>query len=433
MFDFDPDEILNAANASSAFRLAARHWTARVGLDLGGERYELVIEDGRVAAFAPVGRFSGPLELRVAAPADAWEQLLQAVPPPRRHNITFGSVSSAFQLEGDMIGTIAPYFGALQEFVQVLRTARSGASAAATVGDVDRRFDSTVGRYLYIRVDGVQYRVYFETAGDGPTPLLLQHTAGADGRQWRHVLEDADYQRNFRIIAYDLPYHGRSLPPAGVPWWSEEYRLTKDFLLATVVAIADALELVRPVFMGCSIGGHLAPDLALHHPDRFRAVIAVNGGLATPGRGSADYENSWFHPRVASDWKAALMYSQTAPTSPEPYRRETAWIYAQGGPPALKGDVHYYSRGHDLTAEQARTIDTSRVAVYLLTGEYDFLAAEGGTGALAACIPGCHFQVVPGLGHFGPAENPDGFKAALLPVLDEIALAARSAPAVGPD
>ena len=35
--------------------------------------------------------------------------------------------------------------------------------------------------------------------------------------------------------------------------------------------------------MGCSMGGHLAGDLALHHPDEFRAVIGVEGALASKG------------------------------------------------------------------------------------------------------------------------------------------------------
>jgi pimeloyl-ACP methyl ester carboxylesterase len=86
------------------------------------------------------------------------------------------------------------------------------------------RIDRAVGRYLHLEIDAVEYRVYFEESGSG-VPLLLQHTAGADGRQWRHLLEDAEIARDFRMLAYDLPYHGKSLPPTGKSWWSEEYRL----------------------------------------------------------------------------------------------------------------------------------------------------------------------------------------------------------------
>jgi pimeloyl-ACP methyl ester carboxylesterase len=131
--------------------------------------------------------------------------------------------------------------------------------------------------------------------------------------------------------------------------------------------------------------------------------------------------DSFDHPRINDDWKAAAMLGSTSPTSPEAYRRETGWVYGQGAPSALKGDVYYYSIDHDLTAEQARAIDTSKVGVYLLTGEYDPLAKEDGTPELARNIVGCTYRVVPGAGHFGPSEDPQGFKVALLPVLEEIA------------
>src|SRR5438067_213871 len=96
--------------------------------------------------------------------------------------------------------------------------------------DTLSRFDAMTGRYVYLTIDGLEYRVYFEESGEG-IPLLLQHTAGADGRQWRHLLNDPQIARDYRMIAYDLPYHGKSLPPIEKEWWRDEYRLTKDFLM----------------------------------------------------------------------------------------------------------------------------------------------------------------------------------------------------------
>ncbi len=48
------------------------------------------------------------------------------------------------------------------------------------------KFSRVVGRYVYVTVKGVEYRVYFEEAGQG-MPVLFQHTAGSDGRQWRYL------------------------------------------------------------------------------------------------------------------------------------------------------------------------------------------------------------------------------------------------------
>ncbi len=100
----------------------------------------------------------------------------------------------------------------------------------------------------------------------------------------------------------------------------------------------------RPVYMGSSIGGHLAIDLAIEHPDVFRAVVGLEASAHTPG----GHVDEFYHPAISNDFKAHLMYGLTAPMSPEAYRRETAWVYSQGAPAVFKGDLYYYSVDHDV-------------------------------------------------------------------------------------
>ena len=92
------------------------------------------------------------------------------------------------------------------------------------------KFEAAIGRYVWLEIQGVEYRVYFEEAGHG-IPLICQHTAGSDGKQWRHFLTDPDITSRFRVIVPDLPYHGKSLPPESQEWWAQEYRLTKSFFI----------------------------------------------------------------------------------------------------------------------------------------------------------------------------------------------------------
>jgi pimeloyl-ACP methyl ester carboxylesterase len=401
-------------NASTEFRLAARDWNCVLVLDFGGSALRLAIRDGRIEEAGGSAR-GGAADLRIAASEDYWRELLRAVPRPGYQALPWGD-RLGFRLEGDHVGALFPYFGAVRCIVEALRELVSGRSPEQPVPDVERSFDDAVGRYVYIRVDAVQYRIYFEETGRG-IPILLQHTAGSDGRQWRHLLESRELQQDFRMIAYDLPYHGRSLPPTGMRWWEQEYRLTRAFLMDTVLAFSRALGLDRPVYMGCSIGGHLAPDLAYYHPDEFRAVIGVNAGIYTPV--DAVVASSWAHPRIGNQWKASAMLSPTSPTSPEPYRRETAWMYSQGAPSVFTGDVHYYGKDHNLTG-LASQIDTARIPMYLLTGEYDPLNTPDGTAELARQVPGAKFELVLGMGHFGASENPEQFIKALRPVLDDI-------------
>ena len=56
-------------------------------------------------------------------------------------------------------------------------------------------FEPIIGRYMHLDLFGRKHRIYVEEAGEG-TPLLCLHTAGADGRQYRALMNDArDHRR----------------------------------------------------------------------------------------------------------------------------------------------------------------------------------------------------------------------------------------------
>ena len=245
----------------------------------------------------------------------------------------------------------------------------------------------------------------------------MQHTAGCHGSQWRHLFEMPEISSRFRLIASDLPCHGKSLPPVEQEWWSETYNLQGEFLRSIPVKLAEALNLDRPVFMGCSVGGLLALDLAHKHADLFRAVVSVEGALEIGGS-TAELKELW-HPQVNNEYKARLMDGLMAPTSPKPYRKETSFVYASGWPPAFLGDLCYYMDEYDLRAS-AGEIDTNKVGVHILSGEYDYSGtAELGQEAHAA-IAGSTWVEMKGVGHFPMSENPVAFAEYLLPILQNI-------------
>ena len=105
------------------------------------------------------------------------------------------------------------------------------------------RFEPVVGRYMHLDLFGRPHRIYVEEAGEG-TPLLCLHTAGSDGRQYRGLMNDTRVTRNHRVIAFDMPWHGKSSPPAG--WHEEEYQLTSAQYTTMVLEISAALGLDRP-------------------------------------------------------------------------------------------------------------------------------------------------------------------------------------------
>ncbi len=218
------------------------------------------------------------------------------------------------------------------------------------------------GRYVHLALGERPCRVYFEEAGRG-IPLVCLHTAGSDGRQFRHLMNDSAVTDHFRIVAFDLPWHGKSTPPPG--WQDQEYRLTTSAYVAAVMAFIRALNLDRPVVMGCSMGGRIVLELAL-----------------------------------------------------------PLWAYMQSGPGVFKGDLYFYRVDSDFR-ERVPRIDTDACPVFLLTGDYDFSCTPEDTLRTAAKIKGAEALIMEGLGHFPMCEDPERFRGYILPVLEKVR-AARS-------
>jgi len=276
------------------------------------------------------------------------------------------------------------------------------------------RFEAAIGRYLGLELEGQTHRLYVEEAGTG-IALLCLHTAGSDGRQFRALMNDAAITQHFRVIAFDLPWHGKSSPPEG--WQDREYRLTSAAYVNCVLAVADALGLERPVCMGCSIGGRIVLHLALAAPQRFRALI----GLESAAHAEPYYDLNWLHrPDVhGGEVCGAMISGLIAPTAPARERWETIWHYMQGGPGVFKGDLHFYTEDGDVRGRLGE-INTEACPLYLLTGEYDYSCTPADSRELARRIKGAKLAVMPKLGHFPMSEDPALFLGYLRPVLEQI-------------
>ena len=276
------------------------------------------------------------------------------------------------------------------------------------------QIEPILGRYLNLRIADAEHRIYFEEAGDG-IPLLCLHTAGADSRQYRHLLNDTAVTTRYRVIAFDMPYHGRSNPPDG--WWLRKYRLSTGEYLAVIRAVWKALELVRPVIIGCSMGGAIVLKAAAEYQKELRGVIGLESSAFAPGR----YNEYLHHPAIhGGELAASYTYGLCAPQSPEQSKRENWWYYSQSGPGVYAGDVHFYSIDWDGRTDLER-IDTSLCRVSLLTGEFDYSCTPDMSREAARLITGSRLVIMPGMGHFPMIENYPVFREFLLPELEFMA------------
>jgi pimeloyl-ACP methyl ester carboxylesterase len=348
------------------------------------------------------------------APGSVWAKFLAPIPPRHHHGI-FAMLYRVPEFAVD---------GALLSFMQHVHVARRvleigkwlalGNPAPVPVSLQPRTgvrpVPAVLGGYVPVMAQGTTHHIYYETAGKG-RDLLCLHTAGADGRQFHGLMADPRITAAHRLVAFDLPWHGKSPPPDGAIPGS--WRLNTDLYVDLIMGFVAAAKLDRAIVLGASMSGEICLELALRHPEAFSGIVACEASDRIERR-----QTHWAaHPQVnqayfVPEWIRGLC----APQSLAECTEAIAWHYAQGGPAVFFGDIAFYSGDWD-ARERVGRIDTNRVPLFMLTGEYDYSCTVEHSRATAAKILGVRFQAMPGIGHFPFAENPSLFAEYLLPIL----------------
>jgi pimeloyl-ACP methyl ester carboxylesterase len=385
----------------------------RFAVDCGGTAATLEFTDGR---FAGVRAGAAQADFTLRAPDSIWSKFLQAVPPAPCHNILAMKFRvPEFSVAGDE-AKLLQHAHLMRRSLELARWVANGrdpgalrpeAPVAATAAG---RVEPIAGRYAAIEIEGRTHRIYFEQAGSGPD-LLFLHTAGSDTRQFHRLMNDVGLLAAWRMTAFDLPWHGKSLPPqGGVPG---EWRLDTDRYVNCIDAVIRALGLKRPVLMGSSMGGQICLEMAYRFADRLGGVVACEACDRITGREVPFAKHALYNQALAvPEWIYGLM----SPTTPRARAIEIWWEYSQGGYGVFHGDIEFYAHDWDARERVAR-IDTRRCPVVMLTGEYDYSCTPEMSRQTAAKIPGAQFQMMKGLGHFPMTENPEAFLEYLRPAL----------------
>ncbi|MCK1313415.1 MULTISPECIES: alpha/beta hydrolase [unclassified Bradyrhizobium] len=100
--------------------------------------------------------------------------------------------------------------------------------------------------------------------GQGPSAVLL-HGGALTARTWDYVA--LGLRADFRIVALDLRGHGASD-------WANDYSI--ESCATDVVSVLDGLAIERTHLAGMSLGGIVACEVALRHPDRTASLTMVD-------------------------------------------------------------------------------------------------------------------------------------------------------------
>ncbi|HNS40900.1 MAG TPA: alpha/beta hydrolase, partial [Promineifilum sp.] len=109
--------------------------------------------------------------------------------------------------------------------------------------------------------------MYYEAAGQGE-PLLLLHGLGSQSEDW--AFQFPAFSQHYRVIAPDIRGHGRSDKPRG-PY-------SVSMMADDVLGMLDALAIESTHIVGLSMGGMIAFQMAVDHPERVRSMVIVNSG-----------------------------------------------------------------------------------------------------------------------------------------------------------
>lgn len=379
--------------------------SARIRFASGDSAFDVLAQGGTLS----IGEAGGEASIAIAAPEEAWNGALAPVPEPGFQSFTAWALKNpAFEVTGDPL-LVAQARAFLEILVEALRPPVPAPDEA-----VPRSSEGITGRYHALAGPwGRHDAVYAEAAGSGP-PLLCLHTAGADSRQYLGLLTDLELRARWRVIAFDLPFHGRTLPPPD--WTGGPYALDQAGYRDWCAAFIEQAVGEPVVLVGCSMGAAIALVLAAERPDLVAGLVALEAPVRPRGRRNPYLTHVAVNGGLHS---AAYVRGLMAPTSPTRDRSRAAFIYAQGAPGIYDGDLAFYSDEFDGEAV-ARRIDGGRVPTVFLTGRYDYSATLDDARTLASLVEGARLVEMPDLGHFPMTENPDRFRTYLLPALEHV-------------
>jgi pimeloyl-ACP methyl ester carboxylesterase len=248
--------------------------------------------------------------------------------------------------------------------------------------------------------------LYFERTGTGAPVLLVMGLGMNATGWWRTVPVLAE---RLEVLAFDNRGVGRSDRPEG-PYTAAE-------MADDCVAVLDAAGIERAHVYGISLGGMIAQEVVLRHPDRVDRLVL---GATTPGgersvpadestlaffarRAQMSAEDAvWasvpynYGPRTRGERAGAIgediVQRLRFPIEPEPYRAQ------------LEAAL-----GHD-AGERLGQISAPTLVVH---GERDRMVPAVNAHTLAEAIPGARLDLWPEAGHLYPTDEPEADRRVL--------------------
>jgi pimeloyl-ACP methyl ester carboxylesterase len=238
---------------------------------------------------------------------------------------------------------------------------------------------------------------------DAPAVMFI-HGAAHDHTVW--VMPARYFARHgMRVLAPDLPGHGRSDGPA---------LMTIEAIADWLAGVLDACGVDTASVVGHSMGGLAAMSLAIHHPSRVRSLALLGVSVPMPVTEKlliAAKHNDVSATDMANGWSHSVRGRLGGNPNPG------FWILGGGARLIARSSpgVHYA----DLSACNAFQCDPTTIGVptLVIAGDADQMTPARRGREVAAAIPNARLLTLAGCGHAMLSEQPNQVLDALIGIV----------------
>ena len=255
--------------------------------------------------------------------------------------------------------------------------------------------------------------IHYKEKGRG-FPVVLIHGYTGNLQNW--VLQVRALAKRYRTICPDLRGHGRSVKPIR----REDYSL--ELFAADVRGLLNALAVPECYLVGHSMGGMVAQEFVLRHPEMVRALVLVDTAADLP-QDIPWEERARLIELARTDGMEALFeeVAQTPPLGSQMIEENPQLIDIWREQFLMTSLEGYLYCGEAIGSRRPLLEELSqiRVPTLIICGELDEAFLEP-SQRMHEAIPDSELVIIVGAGHTPTLEKPEEFNEALLSFLTKV-------------
>jgi pimeloyl-ACP methyl ester carboxylesterase len=201
----------------------------------------------------------------------------------------------------------------------------------------------------YAPVNGL--KMYYEIHGSGEPVVLLHGAFMTITNNWTGWIDELSKTR--KVIAIEMQGHGRTA--------DIERDLTSENLADDVAALLDYLKIPRADLIGYSMGGGVAMQCAIRHPDKVRKVVVISSMFRRDG--AVKEAQAAIQNLTADAFKGSPIEVEYKKLSPTP----------DDLPNFVRRMVATSSKGHEIGADQLKA---TKAPMFFIHGDADGIRLE---------------------------------------------------------